>query len=248
MEVHHHAHTSRKKWTHYFWEFFMLFLAITLGFIVENWREHIVEHRREKQYISSMIEDLKSDTISLNIYLSNQRIAMTSYDSVIYLLNQTKRTSEQQKRLYYIIRIALRYNDFPKFEGITYEQMKSSGNLRLIREQNVADSISHYYSKTKETSDATSQLLLRQQSLLGIEGDLFDGLVFHNMLDKKTFAFTEPAGDVQLVTDDRKIINKCIVSLHYLFSITLYSMKSIQNQIDEATRLILFLKDEYHLK
>jgi hypothetical protein len=126
--------------------------------------------------------------------------------------------------------------------------MKSSGNLRLIREQNVADSISHYYSKTKEASDATSQLLLRQQSLLGIEGDLFDGAVFHNMLDKKTFVFTEPAGDVQLVTDDRKIINKCIVSLHYLFSITLYSMKSIQNQVDEATRLILFLKEEYHLK
>jgi hypothetical protein len=21
MEVHHHAHTSRKKWTHYFWNF-----------------------------------------------------------------------------------------------------------------------------------------------------------------------------------------------------------------------------------
>ena len=25
MEVHHHAHTDRKKWTHYFWEFLMLF-------------------------------------------------------------------------------------------------------------------------------------------------------------------------------------------------------------------------------
>jgi len=27
MEVHAHTHTPRKKWTHYFWEFFMLFLA-----------------------------------------------------------------------------------------------------------------------------------------------------------------------------------------------------------------------------
>jgi hypothetical protein len=25
MEVHHHSHTARKKWTHYFWEFIMLF-------------------------------------------------------------------------------------------------------------------------------------------------------------------------------------------------------------------------------
>jgi len=40
MEVHAHSHTERKKWTHYFWEFFMLFLAVTLGFLVENQREH----------------------------------------------------------------------------------------------------------------------------------------------------------------------------------------------------------------
>ena len=30
MEV--HAHTPRKKWTHYFWEFLMLFLAVCYWF------------------------------------------------------------------------------------------------------------------------------------------------------------------------------------------------------------------------
>ena len=50
MEVHAHTHTPRKKWTHYFWEFFMLFLAVTAGFLVENQREHYVEHLREKQF------------------------------------------------------------------------------------------------------------------------------------------------------------------------------------------------------
>jgi len=41
MEVHHHTttdhgRTSRKKFTHYLWEFLMLFLAVTLGFFVET--------------------------------------------------------------------------------------------------------------------------------------------------------------------------------------------------------------------
>ena len=36
MEVHHHpiaigSHCARKKWTHYFWEFLMLFLAVFCG-------------------------------------------------------------------------------------------------------------------------------------------------------------------------------------------------------------------------
>jgi hypothetical protein len=46
MEVHAHTHTARKKWTHYFWEFLMLFLAVFCGFLAENYREHYVEHQR----------------------------------------------------------------------------------------------------------------------------------------------------------------------------------------------------------
>src|SRR6187399_715301 len=73
MEVHHHAHlasgethTERKKWTHYLWEFLMLFFAVFCGFLAENQREHYIEHQREKQYMITMLEDLKSDTIQLS--------------------------------------------------------------------------------------------------------------------------------------------------------------------------------------
>ena len=38
MEVHAHTHTERKKWTHYLWEFLMLFLAVFCGFLAENQR------------------------------------------------------------------------------------------------------------------------------------------------------------------------------------------------------------------
>jgi len=42
MEVHQHAHTPRKKWTHYFWEFLMLFLAVFCGFLAEYKLEHTI--------------------------------------------------------------------------------------------------------------------------------------------------------------------------------------------------------------
>src|SRR6187200_1059208 len=66
MEVHHHSHKSGKKWTHYFWEFLMLFLAVFCGFLAENQREHFIEHKREKQYAASLLEDLRKDTADLN--------------------------------------------------------------------------------------------------------------------------------------------------------------------------------------
>jgi hypothetical protein len=67
MEVHAHTHTPdnhrEKKWYHYFWEFFMLFLAVTLGCIVENWREHISEKKHEKEFAQELYGELKDDSI-----------------------------------------------------------------------------------------------------------------------------------------------------------------------------------------
>lgn len=55
MEVHKHPHhvTHKKKWNEYLLEFFMLFLAVFLGFIAENIREENVEKHREKQLVTS---------------------------------------------------------------------------------------------------------------------------------------------------------------------------------------------------
>ena len=66
MEVHAHSHSARKKWTHYFWEFLMLFLAVTLGFLVENQREHYIEHQRANSYAANKYQELKKDTLDLH--------------------------------------------------------------------------------------------------------------------------------------------------------------------------------------
>src|SRR5277367_3916887 len=67
MEVHHHPdlHHKSKKWKEYFLEFLMIFLAVTLGFIAENLREHLTERAKEKQYVEGFIRNLKDDTARL---------------------------------------------------------------------------------------------------------------------------------------------------------------------------------------
>ena len=46
MEVHHHPHVEKKKFKEYFLEFLMIFLAVTLGFFAESYRDHIVDKDR----------------------------------------------------------------------------------------------------------------------------------------------------------------------------------------------------------
>ncbi len=66
----------------------MLFLAVTLGFIVENKREHYIEEKRADHLVSSLIEDLQKDTANLN-WLDNFRLQKRKVrlDSFYTLLN-----------------------------------------------------------------------------------------------------------------------------------------------------------------
>jgi len=52
-----------KKIKTYLFEFLMLFFAVFCGFIADNWREKLSEHQREKAFIISIVEDIKSDTL-----------------------------------------------------------------------------------------------------------------------------------------------------------------------------------------
>ena len=63
------AKSLRFKWNHYFFEFVVLFLAVFLGFLSENYRDSIAERKTEVKEVSSLIEDLKVDvaTIKKNI-------------------------------------------------------------------------------------------------------------------------------------------------------------------------------------
>src|SRR5689334_16022453 len=81
MEVHHHPHPAKKSFKEYFLEFLMIFLAVTLGFFAEGLREHIGESAKEKQYMSTMFEELKYDTTQYRFVLNKIRLLGTALDS-----------------------------------------------------------------------------------------------------------------------------------------------------------------------
>src|SRR6186713_1700218 len=97
MEVHHHAHTDRKKWTHYFWEFLMLFLAVTLGFFVENQREHYIENQRAKQYATFLHSDLVKDTANLTERILFMNKGIQAMDTLVMILKYPKPDSFVKK-------------------------------------------------------------------------------------------------------------------------------------------------------
>ncbi len=142
MEVHAHTHTARKKWTHYLWEFLMLFLAVFCGFLAENQREHYIEHQREKQYMLTIMEDLKSDTIQLSEAIHYWANINSGIDSVADALLFPLSFSDFSKA-YRHLNNALNYFSFA-YNDRTISQLKNAGGFRLIRKKNVANKIIAY--------------------------------------------------------------------------------------------------------
>ena len=129
MEVHHHSHTARKKWTNYFWEFLMLFLAVLCGFFAEYQLEHKIERDRARQFLQSMAVDVRTNIKNLDSLLTQDKIIIANHDSLVNWLLQDSTTIDRSAFARKMGAVWVR-NFLVRKE--TYEQMKSSGSLRYV--------------------------------------------------------------------------------------------------------------------
>ncbi len=84
MEVHHHPdiHHKPKKWKEYFLEFLMIFLAVTMGFFAESYREHLSDKHREKEYMKEIVANLKYDTLRCSINYTLNVLGASGIDTL----------------------------------------------------------------------------------------------------------------------------------------------------------------------
>ncbi len=129
MEVHAHSHTARKKWTHYFWEFLMLFLAVVCGFFAEYQLEHKIEKDRAGQFLESMLIDVKTNIKNLDSLVSQDKIIIENHTTLVNWLLQDSTTIDRASFAKKMGAVWVR-NFLVRKE--TYEQMKSSGSLRYV--------------------------------------------------------------------------------------------------------------------
>lgn len=244
MEVHAHTHTARKKWTHYFWEFFMLFLAVTLGFFVENKREHYIEHKREKEYIRQLAEDLKTDTAFFSEMIRVNDRNQQRMDSLMRLFRDY-RPPAPSNDLYYLARLVPSMGISPQYSNRTFEQLKNSGMLRLIRKTEVLDSITRYYESLKELDIRGTYRMERLNNLFTAGEELFDGYAFSAIADS---GFTRLAATPPLLSNEPKLISRYITRLGYFRVTDKVIRERIRNLYQPAaTRLLSLLNSSYHL-
>jgi hypothetical protein len=180
-----HAHDLHKApghgWKHYFFEFFMLFLAVFCGFQAENVREEMVEHHREKQFIESFIEDLKTDTASISQILDFRQQKMERMDSLLLLLGSGQ-IKGHENELYFFGRTLIRSYRFQSNDR-TITQLKNSGSLRLIRDEPAADSMISYQKLVEYIYYNQEDDRIERRAADPILSRMFDPFVLNKMIN-----------------------------------------------------------------
>ena len=244
MEVHTHSHTPRKKWTHYFWEFLMLFLAVFCGFLAEYQLEHVIEHQREEKYVHSLIQDLETDTAHLEIYINVRKEKRIMMDSLLMLLS-TGKHKQFGNEAYFFARHIFNGPPFVSTDG-TMQQLKNAGNLRLIKKENIINNILGYDASVKELKEWDESDTRIRTTFREIGGSVFNADQLYKAMDSD-FKFVRPTTNPQLITDNPIAINTIAFQIQYLSLSCLGNTQRGKALKTKAENLIELLKYQYHL-
>ena len=173
MEVHAHTHTARKKWTHYLWEFLMLFLAVFCGFLAENIREHRVENNRANEYAKSLINDLYEDTVQLKVIESEGPFSASGIDSLrdVYLAGDSD--PAYNAKLYWYADFTVDGLEFIQHDA-TLRQLLSSGNLRYFHRTDLVNNITYYNWLIGSMRDIQERDRITNNAAKSLHGKIFD--------------------------------------------------------------------------
>ena len=225
-----------------FWEFLMLFIAITLGFFVENYRGVLVDRQKEKEIIASFINDLETDIKELDIVIQRRETREVRIDSIIYILNNGLQ-DDYGKDLYYYARYLPRPAVFWA-NNTTNEELKYSGNFILIKNQKIIDTLLEYNDNfifidfIKEREEYLVRRLFDQINVM------FDPMVFDEM-NVYDIEFIYPSGNPKINSKNQDVIKVFLSNLHYVKTVNVGQLGHLKKHQKKAKEILNFMKEEY---
>ena len=261
MEVHHHAHDPaaphhKKSWKSYFWEFLMLFLAISLGFYAENVRESMLHKKEVKTQLNSMLSDLQSDIILLSSVTDRNSHSAQMADSLIEMLHSDITNTTE---IYFAARTVTANVGYYYTNSKSFDQLKTAGLLRYIKNKELLDSIGTYYVSFQWLANQIDLLRLKLDEIHKGNTLLFDSYVFQQMMmNLKIISSTSLGGQrtnidkplvkPSLLSADARDINNVSLKYHYYSTTMKFYIRNAIALQDRAKGLTKMIKKEYRIE
>lgn len=173
----------REMWPAYLIEVLVIILGISITVGIEKWRDDMKEQQLEKIYLQNLATNINADKSLLRSTIQSTDTIITKGNKLLVFLQNPKRSPIAANMISEDVRSIL---NRPKFQSndATFSDLKSSGNLHLIKDIKLKNLLFSYYAITqriKELQDA------EQMATITISGPFFI----------KRFSFTTPEKEGQ---------------------------------------------------
>jgi len=246
MEVHSHTHTERKKFTHYLWEFLMLFLAVFCGFLAENFREGLVVREKAHHYMENMVADLKADIATFDSSVHYTLLWHDHLDTAMKIPIDRLRNADSQDTFFYHFYPFYSWIVYPEQSDNTISQLKAGG-FNLIHDKNTIDSINALnglYKGVKFTIDynvsAYWDAIKKAQEIMKLPPP---AIVIDDAIPKSILTNTE----IFIHFDEQatqQLYNKLGNAKASLMTCVIF----LKQYREQAARLLDYLSRKYHIK
>lgn len=224
-------------------EIVLVVIGILIALQINNWNEAQNEKKIELGYMKNVLEDLKADDLIYSNYKKSNIDVYNTIDSLVIYLNKPDRIKFTSKTSYWARIMTVKFTRAQPVER-TYEQMKSSGQLKLIKNQKVTNGISKYYNSLSELKQYNEAAILWLADYLKSVGKVFDGEVLLKILKERKEQKTDAS---TLITEDKAIINELIASAQYIYGVVKLSETVCDKKQKEALDLMNLIKKEYQI-
>src|SRR5688572_16681895 len=242
MDVHHHAHTQRKKWTHYFWEFLMLFLAVFCGFLAEYKLEHMIERQREKEYAKALFDELYADSIVFTQKIEGRLSKEKDCDYLVGYIRDSSLTDLPREfyPAYTVVFYLITSYTFEPKDGVL-NQLKGSGSLRYFKSaklQELFGELGVYINNVRDRNNQEYQFFANPVKQFDLKHYDFNWMNELRKMDENGY-------NMDLINKYRKldtVINACILNVESFDRGEVINMIAFYKQMLVSTRT-LAMKD-----
>ena len=244
--AHHLHHAPGKKFRHYLYEFLMLFLAVFCGFLAENLREYQVERNREKQYMGSLISDLKDDTLIITKHIASLEKSIILLDSLSILLDSPELAKKNGEAIYYASRVGNRTSPLVN-NSRTFDQLTNSGSFRLISNSETSNRIMNYYAILPELRMVEGIFKSENEAYKAAASRVIDPAIYRKQINADG-SIARITGNPALLSYDAALLKQLEFYEVQLNGSRLGMIHLLKTLKQSGGELLKYLQATYHLK
>ena len=139
------ADVRRLDWFSVGIEVLVVMIGLMLAFQLDRWREGFVERRQEQSYVAGIVADIETDIPTIEYAIALQSLRLEFVDLLMEIA-AAPAVATKDPILFLAAVHQAAYTYTPVLKSHTIENLRATGDLRLIRDESLKRAMFDYYS------------------------------------------------------------------------------------------------------